>query len=463
MTKTKASTETNVLLGRITERPLMVAPEGVEGLASALDEFTAHDSFGEWMSPQARHTDESQTDEEFFSAEEYGRPYSVVNGVLQVPVMGMLLNRFSRTFGTSITGYQYIERAVARGMTDPEVRGIALVIDSNGGEAAGAFELTDKIAEGRGVKPVRAFVSDKALSAAYAIASAADQIIVTQAGATGSIGVMAMHVSREKQLEQDGLEVTFIFKGKHKVDGNSFQALSASVKAQFQKRIDKAYAQFTETVARNRNMGQDAVEDTEALVYDSDESVEAGLADKIGALNDEMIAFTDELDPNSHREGTMSTKTAATAPTIPEGYVSPDAHATALAEAGQTAVANERARVSAVQANDAYKGREVLAAHLLGTTEMSAEDIGKTLAISPIAAPAAEVDAAAAAAKVAADAAAAATGGSDQFAAHMNADGHPDVGADPAGGEQAKEGGSTALLAAYRAAGGVTIDRTAQK
>ena len=100
------------LLNQITERPLMVAPLGVDSLTSDLNALTEHADYDDWMSPQARHTDQKQSDAEFFGPDEYGRPYTVVEGVLQIPVMGMLLNRFSRQFGTFVTGYQYIERAL---------------------------------------------------------------------------------------------------------------------------------------------------------------------------------------------------------------------------------------------------------------------------------------------------------------------------------------------------------------
>lgn len=53
-------------------------------------------------------------------------------------------------------------------LADPGIRGIALDIDSFGGEVAGAFDLADRIRAARHVKPVQAFVADHALSAAYA-------------------------------------------------------------------------------------------------------------------------------------------------------------------------------------------------------------------------------------------------------------------------------------------------------
>lgn len=69
------------------------------------------------------------------------RPYNVQNGTLLIPVQGVLLNKFSFSFGRWATGYDYIEQALIRGMADSNVQRVALVVDSPGGEVAGCFEL----------------------------------------------------------------------------------------------------------------------------------------------------------------------------------------------------------------------------------------------------------------------------------------------------------------------------------
>src|SRR5688572_9248401 len=67
------------------------------------------------------------------------RPYKVKDGVLHVPVRGTLLKDFP--YATSwATGYEYIVRAVERGVEDAAVQGIALLIDSPGGVVSGAFD-----------------------------------------------------------------------------------------------------------------------------------------------------------------------------------------------------------------------------------------------------------------------------------------------------------------------------------
>ena len=70
------------------------------------------------------------------------------------------------------------------------MRAILFDIDSPGGVADGAFDLTDEIFAARGQgKPIWAMANSLAASAAYAIASAADVVLLPRLAQVGSIGV----------------------------------------------------------------------------------------------------------------------------------------------------------------------------------------------------------------------------------------------------------------------------------
>lgn len=71
-----------------------------------------------------------------------------------------------------------------------DVDAVVLDVDSPGGGAEGCFDLVDTIYAARGSKPIWAILSESAYSAAYALASAADRVIVPRTGGTGSIGVI---------------------------------------------------------------------------------------------------------------------------------------------------------------------------------------------------------------------------------------------------------------------------------
>ena len=339
------------------------------------------------------------------------RPYQVSGGVLTIPVRGALLNGFPYAFGGCATGYDYISRAFERGMADPDVRGIALAIDSPGGTVAGLFDLTDAMAARRGEKPIRAYASEGAYSAAYAIATAADTITVTRSGGVGSIGVVTMHVDHSAALAEDGVKVTFIYAGAHKVDGNSFEPLPDAVKAKIQGRVDALYDEFTSTVARNRKMDERAVRDTEAESFTASEAISNGLADSIGSLESSLAAFSADLSTEEGGSDDMPDFAQADLDTArAEGLT------LGLTE-GATA---ERARIAAIIGSDAGKARPKAALSASLKTDMGVEDAQAFLADLP------EEKAEAAPAAAAAPTAGAPAG---MFEAAMNGSGNPDLGA----------------------------------
>ncbi|NEH44757.1 S49 family peptidase [Rhizobium leguminosarum] len=233
------------------------------------------------------------------------RPYIVKNGILMIPVKGVLLFGVGYAIGDYATGYVYIAKALERGLADPQVKGIAFIIDSPGGHVAGNFDLADKIFNARGQKPIHAFAAENAYSAAYSIASACKTVTVARTGGLGSIGVVTVHLDASKAIDGAGLKVTFIHYGKHKVDGNAYEALPADVKDRIQARIDNLGELFVSTVARNRAMDAQAVRDTEALTFGADEAVSLGLADKVGVLDGAIADFASYL--SSSKEDSMTT------------------------------------------------------------------------------------------------------------------------------------------------------------
>lgn len=301
-------------LARFNDTPILVAAEHLSRASACLAGLEATISASTDL--QAVLTAQSGDDDEFWT--ELGafwsarlRPYVVRDGLLLLPVRGVLMHGFPYQFMGYATGYEYIWKAFQRGLDDNEVKGIALVIESPGGDVAGNFDLVDRMYAARGTKPVRAFACEYAYSAAYSIASAADRIVVSRTGGTGSIGILTAHMDVSKAMAEFGLKVTLIYAGKHKVDGNQYEALPDDVKARIQQRVDKIYGMFVDVVARNRNLDAAAVRATEALTYTAEEGIAVGLADSVGALDDALAEFAADVTNPDEGEDTMTTLTVA--------------------------------------------------------------------------------------------------------------------------------------------------------
>lgn len=212
------------------------------------------------------------------------QPCRVQGGVCVIRIEGTLVDKLGCLQPYSgMTGYDGIRANLRAALADPEVRAIALDIDSPGGEVSGCFDLVDMIYAARGTKPVHAILTESAYSAAYAIASAADRIIVPRTGGTGSVGVICMHVDWSKALTEAGIAVTLITYGDRKADGSEVLPLSKEALARFQADIDTMGDLFVTTVARNRGIKPDAVRATQASTFLGADGVAVGFADAVMA------------------------------------------------------------------------------------------------------------------------------------------------------------------------------------
>lgn len=222
--------------------------------------------------------------------------YEVVAGIAIVPISGTLVQKLGTLRPYSgMTGYDGIRQNISAALEDDDVKAIVLDIDSPGGEVSGCFDLVDSIYSARGEKPIWSILTESAYSAAYAIASATDRIIVPRTGGTGSVGVICAHVDFSKALTQAGINVTLITYGDHKADGNEYNPLAKKALERFQGDVDTMGDLFVETVARNRNLSSAKVRNTQASTFLGANGVEIGFADAVMAPAEAFRSLLSEL------------------------------------------------------------------------------------------------------------------------------------------------------------------------
>lgn len=222
------------------------------------------------------------------------RCYDLSGGIAIIPVRGVLMPGDGWCwFG--VTYYDAIRRGIAQAVEDADVKAIALHIDSPGGTVAGCFDLVDAIYGMRGSKPMWAILDEHAYSAAYALASAADRIMVPRTGGTGSIGVVGMHTDFSGMLEQMGITITTLQFGARKTDSYPTKPLSDDARDRMQAEIDAMGELFVETVARNRGLDPAKVRATEAGTFLGADGVTQGLADAVMAPDAAFLALLAEL------------------------------------------------------------------------------------------------------------------------------------------------------------------------
>ena len=359
------------------------------------------------------------------------QPYAVVDGIAVIEIAGTLVHRGAWIGQSSgLTSYEGIAAQLQAAVADPGVRGIALDIDSFGGEVAGAFDLADRIRAARAQKPVHAFVAEHALSAGYVLASQADRIILPRTGAVGSIGVVALHTDMSGALDQKGIAVTLIHAGSHKIDANPYQPLPEAVHDQMQRELEVVRFLFAETVAAGRGdrLTHAAALATEAAVFRGADAIAAGLSDE---LADPVTAFRSFAaaprgTSSSNRKGPQMTTTPtetpnpapvaaapiATEPTIVAATITSDAATMTVdavraeaAEVAQVCAQAARLGVSIDAADAVTRGLkpEALRARVLADLAARSDAAG-IIATAPAAAAAKDSPIIAAAKKAATDA-----------------------------------------------------------
>jgi capsid assembly protease len=213
---------------------------------------------------------------------------SIRGGVATIPINGPIFryaNLFTETSGS--TSIEIFARDLRAALDDPAIDAVLFDINSPGGQVDGINEAAAMIAGAE--KPTAAYIGGAATSAAYWLASAADQIIVDKTARLGGIGVVTA-VNRDRKAAEGIIEVV----------SSQSPLKRASIdtpegRASVQGQVDKIADVFIEAVAAYRAVDRERViEDFgQGSVKIGEGAVAAGMADTVGSYEStlrEMIA-----------------------------------------------------------------------------------------------------------------------------------------------------------------------------
>jgi signal peptide peptidase SppA len=230
------------------------------------------------------------------------RDAAVAGNVGVLPLYGVITHRadlFSdMSGGTSVQRFQAEFRDM---VDDKQVSAIVIDVDSPGGNLDGVPELAGEIRRARGAKPIIAVANTLAASAAYWIASQADEVVVTPSGLVGSIGVFAAHDDISQMQEMLGVKTTLISAGKYKTEANPFEPLSDEARQMIQELVDDGYALFVADVAKGRGVSVDTVRSDfgQGRVLSPKDAMKAGMVDAVETLDAAVIRAARQLPPPS--------------------------------------------------------------------------------------------------------------------------------------------------------------------
>ncbi|MGE0289272.1 MAG: S49 family peptidase [Bradyrhizobium sp.] len=208
------------------------------------------------------------------------RAYAI-DGVAVIPITGPIFpraNMMTEVSGaTSLTTLQNDFRAA---LNNPEIGAIMPVIDSPGGVVQGVSSTYDLISVGAKRKPTVAHVAGLGCSAAYWLASAANEITLERTAMVGSIGVVAM-LRKQVEPDADGMiavEVVSSNAPDKRPDPQSEDGVKSILA-----RIDEIEGHFVNDVARGRSTTTAKVKSDFGAGGDliGARAVAAGMADRV--------------------------------------------------------------------------------------------------------------------------------------------------------------------------------------
>jgi len=253
---------------------------------------------------------------------------TVVGGVAEIPVAGVLLKRVPaifRRWGLEATGYSEIVADVKAALADKEVKVIRMRIESPGGQVAGVAEAGDAIYAARLEKNVTARIEDIGASAAYWLAAQANVISADRNAQVGSIGVYTVIADLSRAAEMQGVKIHVISSGEHKGAGVPGSPITDRQLDGMRAVINGMADNFIAAVAGGREVATEKVISwatgqvwlaADARAMGLIDSVESGLKGESGSSGVPVAATVLETKENTMSE---AEKITAAAPAVATG------------------------------------------------------------------------------------------------------------------------------------------------
>jgi capsid assembly protease len=214
---------------------------------------------------------------------------SVVDAVAVIPLYGVIAQKMNAM--TAISGGTSIEQfmaSVRAAFADGSIKAIVVDCDSPGGTVTGVLEAADELftLKGRSTKTLTFAANPMIASAAYWLASQADEVVCMPSGEVGSVGVFMCHDDVSAANQKAGYKPTYIYAGEHKVETNPDEPLSDDARAYLQKQVDAMYGSFVKAVARGRRASAAAVQKTfgQGRMLMAQDALAAGMIDRVETL-----------------------------------------------------------------------------------------------------------------------------------------------------------------------------------
>lgn len=190
---------------------------------------------------------------------------------------------------TEVSNAGSIIKGLRRAFKATTAKAVMLYINSPGGSPVQAGYVADEIARLKSLHPdkkVYAVISDLGASAAYYIASSADEIYADKSSLVGSIGVISESFGFTQLMDKVGIERRLIVAGQDKAFLDPFSPLKTDDKKYWQQTLATVHEQFIQQVKKGR--GDRLIIDDKTFsgrVWAGETALAKGLIDGLGSAS----------------------------------------------------------------------------------------------------------------------------------------------------------------------------------
>lgn len=318
------------------------------------------------------------------------RRVSLADNVAILPVVGPIFpraNLMTMSGGASVQSLAYDFKTA---LESNAVDSIILNIDSPGGQLTGIQEFADMIFAANEKKPVISYIYGMGASAAYCLAAAGSEIVISKSGDAGSIGIVAIYSSNKRERDKKGIDEFEIVSSQSpnkRPDPGTEQG-----RAQIQATVDAAAEVFIGSIAKYRGVTAEDVLSKygQGGMFLGEQAITNGLADRIGSL-EMLISEQQKLKTSTtfFMGGPMTLQELQAshpqvyAEAVAIGRKQAESEAgTKIADAKQTGftegIQAENKRIQSIEAIKAVGAADVIAANKFNT-EMTADKVSSLI------------------------------------------------------------------------------------
>jgi signal peptide peptidase SppA len=256
-----------------------------------------------------------RADAEAQEAEREANPWVMEQGVARINLSGPLTKyptSMSVLFGG--TSMLQVQDVLRKAVKDDKIKGIFLEFDSPGGTVDGTAELSSMIRKIAEKKPVAAHAQDVACSGALWLSTQAPRLTCGPTASVGSQGARCILWDTSGKYKGDKVEKkpVVIDTGKFKSIGAEGQEITEDQRAEMQRWVDDANAQFRQEVVTARKLTAEQVVDVStARVYVGEGARKIGLVDEVCDTDTAFEQFVKSMDKGKNGPAASNKVTVA--------------------------------------------------------------------------------------------------------------------------------------------------------